>query len=500
MKKTTFTNKYFKKGTYSIGLTAVVLAVVIVINLIAGELPSNIKNIDISSTDIYSITDTTKNMLDALDKDIEIIILAQESNIDTRISRFLDLYEEGSDKISVEVIDPVQHPTALTTYEAEENSVVVSCEATGKSRAIAMTDIIQYDEETYNYYGTYEETAFDGEGQVTSAINYVMDGANHMIYTTSGHGEADLSSNISDALEKQNFTVSSVNLLADGGIPDDCELLMIHGITKDLADDELTMLNSYMRNGGSAYVILGAIEGDTPNLDSFLENFGLKMAEGYIVDSQRYYQNDPYTFFPVADTSHEAFTGLADDDYALICYTLGLEKTSDDNTDVEEFLTTSEGAYAVTDDSEKNGTYIIGARVERSVNSASWNKDTATTDGDATTSGDAATVEDTTTDGDADSTQLTGNEVAQLTVLSSVNFIADTILTKFSNLANSTIFMNTVTANFEDVENISIPTKSLEIQMNTVATGGLFGIIFVEIIPLGMIILGFIVWRKRRKA
>ena len=118
MKKTTFTNKYFKKGTYSVGLTIVVLAVVIVINLIAGELPSGIKNIDISSTNIYSITDTTKEMLDTLDNEIQITILAQEGNVDTRITRFIDLYKERSDNISVETIDPVQHPTELSTYEA----------------------------------------------------------------------------------------------------------------------------------------------------------------------------------------------------------------------------------------------------------------------------------------------------------------------------------------------------------------------------------------------
>ena len=60
MKKTTFTNKYFKKGTYSVGLTIVVLAVVIVINLIAGELPSGIKNIVMS--DINGIISRDKDL------------------------------------------------------------------------------------------------------------------------------------------------------------------------------------------------------------------------------------------------------------------------------------------------------------------------------------------------------------------------------------------------------------------------------------------------------
>ena len=475
MKKTTFTNKYFKKGTYSVGLTIVVLAVVIVINLIAGELPSGIKNIDISSTNIYSITDTTKEMLDTLDNEIQITILAQEGNVDTRITRFIDLYKERSDNISVETIDPVQHPTALSTYEAEEDTVVVSCEATGKSRVIAMSDIIRYDEEYYYYYGTKEETAFDGEGQLTSAIDYVTSGNNHKIYTTTGHGEADLATAIAQGLEKQNVSVDSVHLLSDGGIPEDCELLLIHGITKDLAEDELSQIETFMNNGGSVYVILGAIETDTPNLDKLLASYGLKMAEGYLADTSRYYQNDPYTFFPVGDTSSEVFTDVASDDYALIYTTLGLEQTTEDDS-VEAFLTTSENAYAVTENAETNGTYILGARIEKSVTP------TGTTNGDATSTGDAQSA------------------TAHFTVLSSTNFISETILTRFSNLANATIFMNSVAASFEDVENISIEAKSLEVQMNTVATGGLFGIFFVAVIPLGMMIVGFIIWRKRRKA
>lgn len=481
MKKTTFTNKYFKKGTYSVGLTIVVLAVVIIINLIAGELPSNIKNIDISSTDIYSISDTTKNILDTLDKEIQITILAEDGSIDSRIKRFLELYKESNQKITVQTIDPIQHPTALKTYQAEANSIVVACETTGKSRVISMDDIIQYDEQYYYYYGQLNETAFDGEGQLTSAIDYVINDNNHKIYTTSGHGEADLSSAVADALEKQNFSVDTVNLLADGGIPADCELLLLHGLTKDLAEDELSLLEDYMNNGGSVYVILGDIQVDTPNLDVLLGTYGLQIAEGYIADTTRYYQNDPYTFFPVGDTSSKILSGVASEDYALIYSTLGLVQTAEDE-EMDAFLTTSESAYAVSADSQKIGSYVLGARVEKTVNAAN------TTIGDATTTGEATSAKD------ADSKK------AQLTVLSSVNFVSENLLTRFTNLANSTIFMNSVTANFEDVENISIPSKSLEIQMNTVATGGLFGILFVAVIPLGIIICGLLVWRKRRKA
>ena len=92
-----------------------------------------------------------------------------------------------------------------------------------------------------------------------------------------------------------------------------------------------------------------------------------------------------------------------------------------------------------------------------------------------------------------------GESIVVGIVVKEIGEIEGNILIIFDKNVAEDVISN-LTGTFEDVENISIPTKSLEIQMNTVATGGLFGIIFVEIIPLGMIILGFIVWRKRRKA
>ncbi len=52
-----------KNGAYSVGLTVIVLAVVIVINLIAGQIPEGYRNIDVSSTKIYEISDTSREFL-----------------------------------------------------------------------------------------------------------------------------------------------------------------------------------------------------------------------------------------------------------------------------------------------------------------------------------------------------------------------------------------------------------------------------------------------------
>ena len=111
------------------------------------------------------------------------------------------------------------------------------CEDNGKTETIQMSDIIKYDQMSYYYYGQTKETEFDGEGQLTSAVSYVTNDVQKNIYVTEGHGEAALGTLASDLLEKSGLTVNTVNLLTGGGIPEDCELLLINAPVSDLADD-----------------------------------------------------------------------------------------------------------------------------------------------------------------------------------------------------------------------------------------------------------------------
>ena len=153
-----------KHGVYSVGVTAAIVAIVVVVNLIVGQLPEKYRNIDVSSTKIYEITETSKKLLKALDKDITMKVLAVEEETDERIRTFLSKYSGLSDRISVEWIDPVLHPSALEEYEATENTIVISCEETGKSTAVTFGDILVADMSSYYYTGTVSETEFDGEG------------------------------------------------------------------------------------------------------------------------------------------------------------------------------------------------------------------------------------------------------------------------------------------------------------------------------------------------
>ncbi len=469
----------WKNGSYSIGIIAVMIVIVVVINLIVEKLPSNIKEIDISTNQIYSIGDTTKEVLNNLDQDVEIVLLSEEKNIDQRIEQLIDHYVSESKHITKKVIDPVLHPSALTEYDTTANNIVVKCEATGKQRVIGLNEMILYDQMAYYYYGQYKETEFDGEGQITSAVSYVSQEEGNKLYTTEGHGETDFSETITDLISKGNIEKASVNLLTEGKIPDDCDLLAIYQPESDLADDEKEIILSYLQSGGKAMIILGSQTEKLPNLEAVMEQYGLKMEDGYIADTQRFYQNSYYNIFPVLDTTSEVNSGIGEDSLALVINARGMtvEEELREGLSVEGFMSTSESGYAVDENGNKvQGTYLLGAVAEEEIQNA--------TAGDATPS-----------DAEKDS-----ENKARLTVISAGSLIQSQITDSFTNLANTEIFMNAVTSNFEETENISIPTKSLEITYNTVKNPNTWGMIFIGVIPVGLIAIGLMIWIRRKRA
>lgn len=444
--------KAFRKGSYSTVIMVVIIAIVIAANVMFSKLPTAARNIDVSSNNLYSIGDTTHSVLDGLKNDVEIIVIKDKESTDKRISTLLAKYADYSDHIKVTYKDPVLYPSVLTTYDTEENNIVIKCDATDKTTKVAFSDIIVT---STSYYGSTYETSFDGEGQLTKAIDYVSNENNKLIYTISGHGESNLGKNISELISKSNFNVKSVNLLVDNGIPDDCDMLICNQPTKDLADDELKLLREYMENGGKMTVVLADTTTKTPNFDALMADYGISKVNGYIADTERYYGQNVYQIFP--NYSSGDITGkFGSEEYTLLFGSLGLKVEKTDGVTVDEFLTTSnKGAAVVGENDYTEGKYTLAA---------------------------AATKDE-----------------SRFTVFGSASIIDDDFTSYYKNLMDLQVFMNSITANFDDVSNISIDSISLQTTYNTIANGSGIGAIFIGIIPVALLILGFLRWFGRRK-
>jgi ABC-2 type transport system permease protein len=481
-----------RNGLFSVGMVAIVVAAVLVFNVVVAQLPTNLTQFDVSSTKIYTMTDTTTDYLSALDRDVELVVLADRNDVDTRINTFLTKFAALSDHVTVSYKDPTQYPSLLTEYGCDSDSIEVICAETGRQTNVLFTDILVPDYYSYYYSGTLSYDSFDGEGQLVSAIDQVVSNVSHTLYLTTNHGESSLGSETTDLLTKNHFSTAQVSLLMEG-LPSDCEALMIYCPTSDLTSEELTLLRSYLAQGGQVELVLDWEGFDHPNLDALMADYGLAVADGYIGDMERYMQaaQSYFVFFPQISTSSAAASGLSSDSLALIYpysgsdYSLGLVETgaADDSITLDKFLTTSENGVAVLD----SGNYTQGQFILAATATQDLTTDDNTDDADDTDEDAEDADEDTTTQ-------------SRFTVYSCSVLFDDDLNSQYADsIVNLQLFVNNLTAGFDDTTAISIPAKSLAVTYNTITNAGLWGLIFLAVLPLGVLIAAFIRWNRRRK-
>lgn len=341
----------FQGGSYSLAVTAIVLAILVVVNVLVSVLPTSMTWFDISATQLYSVTSNTKSVVSALEKDVTIYWIVQADQEDQIIQNLLSKYESLSDHITVEKKNPDVYPTFTQQYTDEtvdNNSLIVVCG--DKSRFISINDIYLYEADMYTY--SYS-SSFDGEGAITSAIDYVVSDELPQLYLLEGHGEEDLPETFSQQLEKENVEVNTLSLLTVDEIPEEADCLMIYAPASDISQEEKDMLADYLAGGGKLLVMAGPVEeGSLDNLCGLLSDYGITVNEGIVVETDRehYAFQTPLVLMPDLGESDITASLAEENYYPIIPVAQGLTVSEDTaGATVTQLLTTSEAAFSKLD-------------------------------------------------------------------------------------------------------------------------------------------------------
>ena len=466
--------KRFRAGSYSAFAAVIVIAIAVVANMIAGSLPSDMTQLDMTSQSLYSLSAQTKRIAASLDKDVDLYLLATTGSEDETILRLLERYEGLSDHISVSTVDPSVQPTFLDSYELSisqlyANSVIVDCG--GRYRLVSYNEIYvtSYVSDSYSYYGYSTTTEFDGENALTNAIHYVSSDNLPKLYALTGHGETELDSTITDMIEQDNMEIASLSLLSAEAMPEDAAALIINAPTGDIGEDEAAMLTEWMLGGGKIVLITDYINsGDMPNLLSVTEIMGLTISDGLIIegDSSMHIARYPYYLLPDI-SSHDITDALIDGGYYILTpLAQGITEVEGTSAEITNLLSTSSSAYAKADgmeatttekeDGDAEGTFHIGA---------------------ASKLGDG-----------------------KLVWFASAGML-DSYIDQTVSGANSNLFLNALNWMSGQEESISIRAKSLDSESLTItsAQSSFWSIVMIGLIPLGFIALGVAVTIRRKR-
>ncbi len=464
-----------KLGAFSTGMIAVALVAAIAVNMVASQLPEKVASIDVTSQKLYSITKDTEKILKNLKEDITIYVLAKEDNQDNNLEKTLKRYEDASRHIKVEYKDPSVSPTFYKEYSDTAltgNSIIVVGE--NRSKVINYNDIYEYSID----YSTYQQTltGYDAEGQLTSAISYVTSENTTVMYAISGHGEATLSGNFTDALEKQNTELKTLNLVENEAIPEDAACIFMLAPEKDYSQDDVNKIKSYLENGGKAVIASNYQAVDLTNFKTIFAAYDVSVADGIVIEgNSQYYYQAPYYLLPEIES--DAATSSASSGYIFAPYAQGFTypEQTEEGSDITytPLLTTSEDAYskvnlatAQTLEKEENdivGPFAIGLHVSK-----------------------ASAKEE------GESTELYLFGTADIFTDQASSYVYGNNLTLFTG----------VTTQFSGKEAESvIPVKSYEtsnlVMSQAVVTGGM--LIMLILIPVGLLVTGIIIWARRRK-
>lgn len=243
-----------------------------------------------------------------------------------------------------------------------------------KNRFISLDDI--YLGEVNMYSGSYEVSDFDGEGAITSAIDYVTSEAYPQLYLLEGHGEADLPAAFAEQIEKENMETTPLSLLTSNKVPEDADCVVIYAPESDISPEEKEMLSDYVSAGGNLWVCAGASEDRAPeNLYSLLADYGVTAHEGVVIDPDRdhYALNAPSVLLP--DMASDAITApLMEGNYIPVMpVAAGLSVDSAAGKGiVTELLTTSGLSFSKAagltsyekEEGDAGGPFAVGVSIE----------------------------------------------------------------------------------------------------------------------------------------
>lgn len=296
--KESFTNRKFKSGAYVSIVSAIVILVVILVNLIVTEFDLKI---DLSTQGIYTLTKETKEYVDKMEDDVTIYYLIEAGNESPMFLKIAQKFDSLSDKITLEQKDPIQYPNFTKEYVDDEvsiNSFMVVNNSTKQARYVDYNEMLvnEFDQSSFQYY----TVGVDVEGKLISAIQYVTNPDLPLVYYTAGHEENEIGAVYKDTMDRMNITMQPLQTITMDKIPDDCDILFINAPKIDFSDAEMEMIKQYMAAGGNAIIVMDYQTQDFANLNSLINFYGLQLEKGIVCegDSNHYVPMYPHYIVP----------------------------------------------------------------------------------------------------------------------------------------------------------------------------------------------------------
>lgn len=480
--------KWLVNGTITFLLVALIIAVFI--GIIVGVKKANIKPIDLTEEKIYTLTNESKEQIkniDLGDTQLNIYFVGIQEGDST-----LDLarqYTKINDKISVQLVDTTSRPDLVQKYGLDSSTSAIILEYGEKFKILSM-------DELYTYDSNYKQINI-AEEKITAAIKTVTSEKVPKVYFLNGYSDITLTSGmqyLNVYLSNEVNEVSTLNVLSEGKIPDDCDTLVITTPNKDFDEIATKAITDYINKGGNILWLNAAVAKETnyENVNKILAMYGVKpFSVGVIreTDSNKMVSGYPEIIIPEIEYSKitKRLYGLNN---VILVTATKINLVSDDeltaqNITKTDLVKSSEKSYFRTDlklqsnnpiDGEETGELLIGAELDKVI---------------------VAKNEETGAD-----------EIKSKLVIYGENlFASDATLTQETQKPiitygqNKDLVLNSIAYLTDREEDITVRKTKESVTYSPTKKENTIILTIILVVPIAIIALGIVIWqvRKRKK-
>lgn len=313
----------FKRGGFAIGITALVLAVIIALNLLVAVLAKRVTlEYDISPDKSNSISEDNEKFIKAVKKDVTVTVCASEENYLTYMSylaqnnnvsassdyysqtlKIVEKYGNINDKISINFVDPqtsefLQISQNYSDLHPTVGDIIVSCKVNGNDRhkLITFNDIYTLSDPS-GYaamgYGQYSISENKIETALTSAVAFVTSDKTKNAFFIKGHSNDDHSAPYIELLKANNYEITENSEKIVNSIDSKADIAVIMAPVNDFTETEISALSDFLYNDGKlgkGLIYFGNAKCPAlPNLYDFLSEWGIVIEDGIIFETDSNY-------------------------------------------------------------------------------------------------------------------------------------------------------------------------------------------------------------------
>lgn len=391
--KREFNGKKLKHGTLSVIFTVVFTAVLVLINVVATTLFDKYPiTVDLTKDKIYSASKESEDYVKKVKDKVLVTVFASEddfsgfSEYNKQAVELLKNYCKINSNLSYRFVDIDSNPEIARNYDSVKAFDIVfeiKGEAKGNEvkrvRNVSMVDLVNFKDEfveqvtntgatvdtlaqqysqqygddrsfLYAYKDNIESS--NADQAFVSALMAITDPDPQTVTVLTGRNELTQVAYFQQVLKANGYNVNSVDITSEN-IPDDTSIVLIPAPKNDYMDEEIDKLDKFLDNAGKLgkqMIYIASFSQDkTPKLDEFLAEYGIKVGEGAVCESDKTnYYGYPYvtTTGEISDNFKESLQTKEPKIITALCRPVSTLFDTKDMTSAVKYVQSSKNAYS----------------------------------------------------------------------------------------------------------------------------------------------------------